>query len=187
MYVTVGMVYGLAISTRAFLNLNGALYREQIMSMRGVQDQAQDNDKFLFVPLPHQETSVLFTFMICISVGVAVLLLCAFHLYLISTAQTTIEFHSNFSSARGRRALYHAYDMGIKRNWQHVFGKSILKSILLPTAKEPEFLPVPIQLLKPEAPPKNNDDNFSLLEEGTLGNNVSKQRQPLSTARVFQL
>lgn len=144
-YVSVGMMYGLAISVRAFFNLNGDLFREQMSMIHSNNSQQQkvlDTDKFLYVPKPDQETSVIFTFMICISVGISVLGLSAFHFYLISTAQTTIEFHSNIRGSRGR-TRYIAYDRGLRRNWQQVFGKCILKSILVPTVKEPEFLPVP--------------------------------------------
>lgn len=139
------MMYGLAISVRAFFNLNGDLFREQmsmIHSNSAQQQKTLDTDKFHYVPKPDQETSVIFTFMICISVGISVLGLSAFHFYLISTAQTTIEFHSNIRGSRSR-TRYFAYDMGLRRNWQQVFGKCILKNILVPTTKGPEFLPVP--------------------------------------------
>jgi palmitoyltransferase len=145
-YVSVGMMYGFALSIRPFFNLNGGLFREQMALIHNNSAQQQnplDADKFRYVPKPYQETSVIFTFMICISVGIAVLGLNAFHFYLISTAQTTIEFHSNIRSSTGR-TRYYAYDLGLRRNWQQVFGKSIIKNILIPTTKEPEFLPVPL-------------------------------------------
>jgi len=41
------------------------------------------------------------------------------------------------------------YDMGYKRNWQQVYGDyndrwSILLAILVPSRREPDFLPLPI-------------------------------------------
>ena len=39
------------------------------------------------------ETAIAFSFMLCLSVGLAVACLGGFHLCLLLTAQTTIEFH----------------------------------------------------------------------------------------------
>lgn len=44
-------------------------------------------------PTHGEETAVAFSFMLCLSVGIAVACLGGFHLYLLLTAQTTIEFH----------------------------------------------------------------------------------------------
>ena len=72
--------------------------------------------------------------------GVAVCTLMIWHLYLVRTGQTTIEFYKNRALARKRRALgkvfYNDHDLGPKRNWEMLFGKAKYPlEWLLPTLK----------------------------------------------------
>jgi len=66
------------------------------------------------------------SFVICVAVGFAISLLFAWHLYLVASNQTSIEYLSN-SSAKGRLKLRglifrNPYDMGWRRNVAAVFG-----------------------------------------------------------------
>jgi hypothetical protein len=37
------------------------------------------------------------------------------------------------------------YDMGLKRNWQQVYGSgNALLALLIPSKREPEFFPIPL-------------------------------------------
>merc|ERR1712216_907134 len=82
-------------------------------------------------------TQIVFTFVICLSVGIAVLVLLSWHVYLILTAQTTIEFYGNRTSkrhARTRGKLFtNPYDQGTRANWEAVMGKSNVLLSLLPS------------------------------------------------------
>lgn len=71
------MAYGAIISLRPFLAVSGN------RSYVGP----------LWTPARHDETAIAFAFMLCLSVGLAVSMLGGFHLYLVLTAQTTIDFH----------------------------------------------------------------------------------------------
>lgn len=72
-----------------------------------------------------------------------------FHLYLCLTAQTTIEFHGNFGNRRKANRLNkkwsNPYSLGWKRNFQQIYGtQPMWKALLLPSTREPEFLPLPL-------------------------------------------
>jgi len=64
--------------------------------------------------------------MIATSIFVALTILGGFHLYLVLTNQTTIEFQMNFALRRKARKsgeyYRNPYDMGRRRNFQQVFG-----------------------------------------------------------------
>ena len=76
-YVCIGMLYGAMLSVRSFLSMS---FRPKAVST-------------VWRPERGDETAVAFSFMLCLSVGLAVACLGGFHLYLLLTAQTTIEFH----------------------------------------------------------------------------------------------
>ncbi|CAJ1394566.1 unnamed protein product [Effrenium voratum] len=74
--------------------------------------------------------SVLISFMICASILCAVCMLGGFHLYLVLTNQTTIEFQINMIRRRQCRRngefFRNPYDVGRSRNCQEVFGPNSL-------------------------------------------------------------
>ncbi|GMH96288.1 hypothetical protein TrVE_jg3709 [Triparma verrucosa] len=94
-----------------------------------------------------QRSQITFAFMLCCSVGVAVFFLMSFHIYLACSAQTTIEFHGNME--RKRKARYRGvlwsnpYDLGWRRNLLQIYG-TLSVWALLPSAREPNYLPLPI-------------------------------------------
>lgn len=71
------MGYGALLSCRSF----------------GAMSFARGNVAPVWRPTHGDETAVAFSFMLCLSVGLAVACLGGFHLFLLLTAQTTIEFH----------------------------------------------------------------------------------------------
>lgn len=91
-------------------------------------------------------------FMLCAALLFAILLLGGFHIYLVLTAQTTIEFHANWSHrTRARKAgkkWKNPYDQGRKRNWQQVYGNQHWLLAMMPSRREPEGLPVPLAGVK---------------------------------------
>eukprot|EP00977_Amphora_coffeiformis_P012675 scaffold3195_cov162-Amphora_coffeaeformis.AAC.16 len=97
--------------------------------------------------LPRREEKMLISlsFMLCLAVGCAVLMLGGFHIYLTLTAQTTIEFHGNWAKRKRLGSKFkNPYDQGWKRNWCQVFGDQPWYIAILPSRREPDYLPVPI-------------------------------------------
>lgn len=144
------MMYGALISYRPFANSTGPLYKEQLTHFRktGVWTRIHP-----YTPISSERMPLSLGFMLCLAVGIAVACLGGFHLFLVLTGQTTIEFHGNFMKrAKAKRAgqkYRNPYDMGYKRNWQQVYGEyngkwSIFMAFILLSTREPEFLPVPI-------------------------------------------
>ena len=144
------MMYGAFISYRPFANSSGPLYREQLAQFRktGVWTRIHP-----YTPISSERVPLSLGFMLCLAVGIAVALLGGFHTYLVLSGQTTIEFHGNFvRKARAKKLgkkYRNPYDMGWKRNWQQVYGDyddrwSMLMAILIPSKREPHFLPLPI-------------------------------------------
>jgi DHHC palmitoyltransferase len=78
LYVFLGMFYGAVVSFRPFC---------------AISYQRGRTGNNLWAPAREDEAAIAFSFMLCLSVGLAVLSLGGFHAYLILTAQTTIEFH----------------------------------------------------------------------------------------------
>ena len=144
------MMYGAFISYQPFINSTGPLYREQLSEYRKTGTWTRIHP---YTPISSERMPLNLAFMLCLAVGIAVGCLCSFHLYLVFTGQTTIEFHGNFMKRRRAKKLgqkyRNPYDMGYKRNWQQVYGDyndrwSILLAILVPSRREPDFLPLPI-------------------------------------------
>lgn len=164
LYVFVGMCYGTCITYRLFLNSRGSIYRQNI-SMSNNQGFHTVQHLIPLVPTPKEKTVVSFAFMLCLSVGLAVFCLLALHTFLTFTGQTTIEFHAN--SSKKRIALKHGrtwinpYDLGAKRNWQQVYGTSNPLIALLPSMREPEFLPVAMADKKGRRHPKSSNSSLS--------------------------
>lgn len=133
-------------------------------------------------------------FMLCAAVGIAVMMLGGFHIYLTLTAQTTIEFHGNVTQRKRARAAgqkwKNPYSRGSwKGNWQQIFGtqSSWLLLSLLPSRREPEFLPVPVpghsgrrkQVLPSESNKRLSGDSISCELSKTSG-----ERDRLLTAQL---
>jgi uncharacterized membrane protein YgcG len=84
-----------------------------------------------------------FVFVLAFSVGAALTGLLGWHVFLISTGQTTIEFYINRARrerARMRGVLYaNPYDLGsCKRNWGQVFGQGLpWYRAVLPSTRPP--------------------------------------------------
>lgn len=101
-----------------------------------------------YIPLPFERMPVALSFILCLALGVAVMLILAFHIYLIATAQTTIEFHGNLmkkSQYKVRKMIFkNPYSLGLTRNFQQVFGSGWMIAWLLPSTRDPEYLPVPL-------------------------------------------
>jgi hypothetical protein len=141
------MIYGASITYEPFLHTSGRLYRLQrdyIRKNNGVQQRI-----FPMVPFATERMSVSLGFMLCLSIGIAVACLGGFHLYLCLTGQTTIEFHGNWINKRKAKRLNKKwkspYDLGLKRNWQQIYGtQNMLIAFLVPSKREPEFLPLPL-------------------------------------------
>lgn len=71
--------------------------------------------------------TIVFIFVLSVAVGLAVGLMLAWHLYLVLTGQTTIEFYFNryrmqMAKERGE-TYYNEFDLGYRRNWDFFFGK----------------------------------------------------------------
>jgi palmitoyltransferase len=115
-------------------------------------------NKLLFSPNGMKDIPklVFFTFFLCCSAGSAVGLLLCWHLYLILSGQTTIEFYQRRSKPNGpnwkknRRTSWYKlsmfqfplesndYDLGPTQNWIQVFGESkIPLAWALPSLKPP--------------------------------------------------
>ena len=145
-FTEMAMMYGAFITFEPFQNTTGVQYRMQ-------RDAARKTHVFkrLFpmTPFFHEKTAITLSFMLCLSIGIALALLGGFHLFLCCTGQTTIEFHANWMNSRKAKRLNkkykNPYDMGIRRNWQQIYGSSYwLAAFLIPSRREPEFLPLPL-------------------------------------------
>ena len=91
--------------------------------------------------------SVSFIFIITSSVGFAVSILFFWHVYLLLTAQTTIEFYGNRTRAarsRSRGEIFrNPYDLGTWRNWCQVMGDGNPLVAVLPSLRRPPWPPWP--------------------------------------------
>ena len=146
-YVWVSMIYGTILTAVPFRNMNGVRVRDQIkMSKEAGFKTAQHMMRM--VPIPEDRTALTFAFMLCLSIGIAISVLGGFHLYLMLTAQTTIEFHGNFAKRRGaaRRGSKwnNPYSVGWRNNFRLVYGTRHPLLSILPSSREPQFLPIPI-------------------------------------------
>ena len=101
MFACFSMLYGACMAYAPFIMLSTHKYREQVRAVK--HHLKVSNSPILlprmepFLPYPHEKMYVTLTFMLCLAVGLAVAMLCFFHIYLTLTAQTTIEFHGKRS------------------------------------------------------------------------------------------
>ncbi|KAL7552103.1 hypothetical protein ACHAWF_015315 [Thalassiosira exigua] len=159
-FVATGLLYGTAICFPAFMNTGGKEYIDQVRASPGFQGRpgrlsrdfvVRHSRSNPFIPTPDERTLVAMAFMLCLCLCAAVLCLGGFHLYLVLSAQTTIEFHGNFAK-RKKGGWKNPYSVGSwKRNWEMVYGTrhrsrgccGILLA-MLPSKRLPEFLPLPL-------------------------------------------
>jgi len=160
-FVTLALWYGTAICLPAFMNLGTKEYRDQVRASGGFQKGLGMRNLVVrhiasnpWIPTPEERTPVALGCMLCMCLGAAVMCLGGFHLYLVLSAQTTIEFHGNWSKRRrkGGSVWRNPYSAGgWKRNWEMIYGTQGryrgclgVFMAMMPSGREPEFLPLPI-------------------------------------------
>tara|TARA_B100000524_G_scaffold285441_1_gene160810 strand:+ start:152 stop:625 length:474 start_codon:yes stop_codon:yes gene_type:complete len=83
---------------------------------------------------------LMFVFVLCLSVLLALAVFIGWHAYLVATNQTTIEFYINRCDAADARRAGHKwanpFDVGCRGNLEQVFGRSRV-SWLLPSRRRP--------------------------------------------------
>jgi len=130
-YVTIACIYGLFLTTLPFFAM--VTKSPQARARRPKSKEAR--------------SAVLFTFVLALSVGLAVAFLCGWHIFLTLTAQTTIEFYGNHTlrhRAKAKGIIYrNPYDQGMRKNWAHVFGPGHPLLALLPSRRKPSAPPWP--------------------------------------------
>mmetsp|Transcript_11287 Transcript_11287/g.23102 ORF Transcript_11287/g.23102 Transcript_11287/m.23102 type:complete len:542 (-) Transcript_11287:480-2105(-) len=176
-YIFMGMSYGALLTCQSFYLLQTKLYKEQ----RSMEARLHSTTVPRLHPmLPHRDERMLvqLAFMLCAAVGLAIMILGGFHVYLVLTAQTTIEFHGNWSKHRkakkANKKYRNPYDEGWRKNWKRVYGDRPMLLALLPSFREPEYLPVPIPGKDTRRRSQSNkkdfddgyDENQLLLQEG---------------------
>ncbi len=154
-FVSVALWYGAAICYPAFMLVGGKEYKDQLRASGGYQKPlkglvVRHLASNPFIPTPGERTPIALGFMLCLCLAVAVSGLCGFHLYLVVSAQTTIEFHGNLSKRR-KPGWKNPYSAGSWReNWAMIYGPSKCRGCwdfligMMPSNREPEFLPFPI-------------------------------------------
>jgi len=74
-----------------------------------------------------ERSSVVFSFILSASVLLALSLLLGWHVYLVCSGQTTIEWHANrearADAKKEGRVWRNSADLGVRRNWQEVFDE----------------------------------------------------------------
>lgn len=153
-FACVAMLYGASLTYTPFLLLSTSKYREQLRANKHHLKVSNDPTRLPrmepFLPYPHEKMYITLTFMLSLAVGLAVAMLCFFHIYLVLSSQTTIEFHGNMTNARRAKKAgkkwKNPYSFGTLRNFEQVYGSQYhpLLAILIPSSREPEFLPIPM-------------------------------------------
>lgn len=100
---------------------------------------------------PHRATRVAFAldpqslvplvFVLSCSVGLAVGILFFWHIYLVSTGQSTIEFYGNqskrFRATKRGEVWRNPFNIGLRKNWKQIFGDRPWYLAVLPSARPP--------------------------------------------------
>lgn len=90
-------MYGAALTYAPFVLLSTTKYRDQFRANKHHHQVSNSLDPIPrmgpFIPYAHEKMYVTLSFMLSLAVGLAVMMLCLFHIYLTVTSQTTIEFH----------------------------------------------------------------------------------------------
>ena len=146
LYVELAMVYIFFFSWKPFINMSSSEYNRQIKICYDL-NQSEPTHIIPNVPTPHERSTVGFMFMMSVAVGFSVGLLFCFHIGLILTGQTTIEFNATFARRRHlatkKKSLVSPYDIGWKQNFRQVYGNGNIFLSLLPSTRAPTFLPIP--------------------------------------------
>jgi hypothetical protein len=149
-FVFGAMVYGSILLYEPFVLLKSRDYpRQMVLERQAMRNGVPFLERLApMMPLRREKLLLTLAFMLCVALGFAILILGGFHIYLSLTAQTTIEFHGNWSfggASKRNKAKRNPYSVGrALGNWERVFGRRWLRSLLIPHNTEPEFLPVPI-------------------------------------------
>jgi hypothetical protein len=143
------MAYGVALTFEPFLLSKSPSFRQQlVLQRRAIKENLVIERVLPMMPLRDEKLLLTLSFMLCLAVGIAILMLGGFHIYLTCSGQTTIEFHANWVARRRARAdgqkWKNPYSRGSWRaNWEQVYGTTP-RWWLLPSRRPPEFLPVPV-------------------------------------------
>ena len=74
-----------------------------------------------------QRSAVLFSFILAAAVFFALSVLLGWHVYLVASAQTTIDYYNNRDAARAAKRAGRVWvndcDLGVRRNWQETFDE----------------------------------------------------------------
>jgi palmitoyltransferase len=87
--------------------------------------------------------------MLAFAVGISLTFFSVFHLILVLTGQTTIEFWGNWaawmsSRAKGQVWKGRPFDEGLTANWRRVFGsRNPILAVAIPSCRRPPFPPFP--------------------------------------------
>jgi hypothetical protein len=167
------MGYGARLSYDSFIAMDSHLFDEQKKAFNTWSESNHDSSTSFqrlhpYIPLPHERMPIALSFVLCVALGIAVSLILAFHIYLILTAQTTIEFHGNLmkkSQYKLRKMIFkNPYSLGPSRNFQQIWGSGWMISWLLPSTRDPEYLPVPLhgeKGLREQKRMKHFEESFS--------------------------
>ena len=142
MYVFLAMFYGAILTLEPFLLLQSGEFSSFSREERVARHHLPRPGPMF----PHRNEKMLISlaFMICAAIGFAILILGGFHIFLVLTAQTTIEFHGNWSKWRRLGNKYrNPYSEGYRKNWRRVYGDLPWFLSILPSAREPQYLPFP--------------------------------------------
>ena len=108
----------------------------------------RNGNDYGFPQIPSKDRSnISLMFIICASIAIAISFLFFWHVYLMLSGQTTIEFYINKSkrnkSLAHGKLYFNPFGLGYKRNWQHVMGTSNFFISILPSNRAPHGLPWP--------------------------------------------
>jgi hypothetical protein len=167
------MLYGVIMSWEPFFLSKSRLYKDQMILQRNYDRQHHllkdaknkfywDDQRYIdmerirpMMPIRDEKMLITLCFMLCTAVGLAVLLLGSFHIYLTISAQTTIEFHHNFHQRKlariQKKKWSNPYSLhNYRLNWEQVYGigygKNVLSIVLslLPSSRERDYYPAPV-------------------------------------------
>mmetsp|Transcript_22315 Transcript_22315/g.29191 ORF Transcript_22315/g.29191 Transcript_22315/m.29191 type:complete len:338 (-) Transcript_22315:288-1301(-) len=87
------------------------------------------------------DASIPLLFILSISIGIAVGILFFWHIFLISSGQSTIEFYMNqaqrYKAKRRGQIWRNPYDIGLTKNWKQIFGSRPWYLAILPSSRKP--------------------------------------------------